>query len=258
MELLYGQTAIISGGAGDIGGAISRELARLGANIAMGDVRESSSVEGLLAEIRDMGRQARYDRVDVSNADAVRDWVQAVEAELGVTTLIIPNAAIVTLADIRRIRPAEWERELQINLNGAFYLAQAGAQQLLAHHKPGRIVFVGSWAAHAAHTGLPAYCVAKAGLRMLCRCMVLDLAPEQILVNEIAPGYVDAGLSGRIFDENPGRREKAAQLVPTRSLITAEEVARQVAYLCDPANRHITGSTILMDGGLSLVSPGSI
>jgi NAD(P)-dependent dehydrogenase (short-subunit alcohol dehydrogenase family) len=96
------------------------------------------------------------------------------------------------------------------------------------------------------------YSVSKAGLRMLCQCMALELAPHHITVNEIAPGYVDAGLSGKIFDANPALREEARAKVPNRELISAAEVAAQVAYLCDPENRHITGSTLLMDGGLSL------
>ncbi len=257
MTMLSGQTAIISGGAGDIGSAIARALARQGANVALGDIVEAERVESLLMELRALGRRARYDRVDVGDAQAVADWVTAAATECGAPTLIVPNAAIVTLKDLQSLMPQEWERELQINLNGAFYLAQAAARRLLRDQSPGRIVFVGSWAAHAVHTGLPAYCVAKAGLRMLCKCLALELAPHGILVNEVAPGYVDAGLTGRIFEARPERRENALTTVPNHALITADEVAAQVAHLCDPANRHMTGSVLLMDGGLSLVSPGS-
>ena len=256
MNTLMGQVAIISGGAGDIGAAIAHELARRGADIALGDLREPEAAELLLEQVHALGRRGRYDRVDVSDAEAVGEWLRKVETDLGVPTLIIPNAAIVTLKGICILTADEWNRELQVNLNGAFYLAQAGAQRLLYHQQPGRIVFIGSWAAHAVHTRLPAYCVAKAGLRMLCRCMALELAPFGITVNEVAPGYVDAGLSGRIFGEDPRQREKAAKAVPNGALIKPDEVARQVAHLCDPDNRHMTGSVLLMDGGLSLISPG--
>jgi len=90
---------------------------------------------------------------------------------------------------------------------------------------------------------------------MLCQCMALSLAPHDILVNEVAPGYVNAGLSGRMFDADPDLRARSIQKVPVGRLIEPDEVARQVAHLCDPGNRHITGSLLLMDGGLSLVSP---
>jgi len=246
--------AIISGGLGDIGGAIALELARQGADIALGDILEEEKAAGILNDIRKLGRRARYNRADISDAPAVTA-VQAVEDDLGTPDWIIPNAAIVTLADILTVTPEQWTRELRVNLDGAFHLAQAGALRLLHHKKPGRIVFIGSWAGHVPHPHIPAYCVAKAGLRMLCQCMALSLAPHDILVNEVAPGYVNAGLSGRMFDADPDLRARSIQKVPVGRLIEPDEVARQVAHLCDPGNRHITGSLLLMDGGLSLVSP---
>jgi NAD(P)-dependent dehydrogenase (short-subunit alcohol dehydrogenase family) len=90
---------------------------------------------------------------------------------------------------------------------------------------------------------------------MLVKCLALELAPQQIMVNEVAPGYVDAGLTGQSFNRVEGSREAARQRVPTGLLITAQDVARNVAFLCDPENRQMTGTTILMDGGLSLVTP---
>src|SRR5690606_4165709 len=101
------------------------------------------------------------------------------------------------------------------------------------------------------HPHIPAYSASKAALRMLMRCMALDFAP-QILVNEVAPGYVNAGLSGRIFAEQPHLAEEARRRVPVQRLMEPEEVAQQVAHLCDPQNRHMTGSVLTMDGGLSL------
>jgi glucose 1-dehydrogenase len=256
MSRFDGQVAIISGGAGDIGRAIARELAAGGADVALGDIRPPAEAAALLDELAIMGRRARYDRVDVASGAAVDDWVSVVETELGAPTLIIPNAAVVTLKPLTEISAAEWEREMQVNLNGAFHLARACAKLLLRDGRAGRIVFLGSWAADAVHADLPAYCVSKAGLRMLSRCLALELAPRGILVNEVAPGYVDAGLSGRIFDADPARREAARRTVPIGKLIGPEDVAREVAHLCDPANCHMTGSVVLMDGGLSLLTPG--
>lgn len=254
MENLTGQVAIISGGLGDIGRAIARELAQRGADIALGDILSDDRAADTLDELRRLGRRARYDLVDVADAEAVNQWVLATEADLGVPTLIIPNAAIVHLLDIRTITPEQWRREMNINLDGAYHLAQAGALRLLHHKKPGRIVFTGSWAGHAPQAHIPAYSVTKAGLRMLCRCMARDLAPDGILVNEVAPGNVAAGLSGRIFDEHPEIREKSIQQIPVHKLIEADEVAFQVAHLCDPRNAQMTGTAIIMDGGLSLLS----
>jgi len=255
---LHGQVAIISGGLGDIGRAIALELARRGADVAVGDVREEREAAGLLRKIRALRRKARYDRADVSDAEAVERWVRDVEQDLGLPTLIVPNAAIVHAVTLADLKPQQWRRELAVNLDGAFHLAQAATHRLRRHKREGRVVFVGSWAGHVPHTHIPAYCVSKAGLRMLCRCMAAELAPHGILVNEVAPGYVDAGLSGRFYREDPKLRRRSQKSVPVGKLIRAEEVAVQVAWLCAPDNVHLAGMTLVMDGGLSLFGPGGM
>jgi NAD(P)-dependent dehydrogenase (short-subunit alcohol dehydrogenase family) len=249
--------AVISGGLGDIGRAIALELARRGADIAVGDIRSPGDAGALLDQLKELGARGRYDRVDVSQPDEVTDWISEVERSFGVVNLIIPNAAIVTASPVMKMLHEAWTRELQVNLTGAFHLARTGAARLLDQQRPGRIVFTGSWAADAPHPQITAYCVAKAGLRMLCKCMALELAPHGILVNEVAPGYVDAGLSAGVWKSNPQARANAQARVPINQLIAAEDVALQIAHLCDPANRHMTGSTLLMDGGLSLVTPAA-
>lgn len=253
--MLNGQVAIISGALGDIGRAIALELASAGADVALGDVRPPAEAETVLEMIRRARVRARYDRTDVRDAAAVAGWIGDVESTLGVPTLVVVNAAVVRVATLQELTPQHWEDELRVNLTGGFYMAQAAARRLIESQKPGRIVFIGSWAAASPHVQIVPYCVAKAGLRMLCKCMALELAPSGILVNEIAPGYVQSGLSGQIWEKNPGAREQAQAHVPTGQLITPEEVALEVVHLCDPRNRHTTGTVITMDGGLSLVGP---
>jgi NAD(P)-dependent dehydrogenase (short-subunit alcohol dehydrogenase family) len=251
---LAGQVAIISGGLGDIGSAIAIELAGRGADVALGDIRPDADAGPRLEPLKSLGRRCRYDRVDVTDWKQVGRWVEQVEADLGPPTLIIPNAAVVTLAPTCEITPDQWSRDLRVNLDGAFHLAQAAILRLRALQRPGRVVFIGSWAAHAPHTHIPAYCASKAALRMLCKTMALELAEFDILVNEVAPGYVDAGLTGAVWRDHPEQRASGLRIVPVGRLISPAEVAFQVAHLCDPANRHMTGTSILMDGGLSLTS----
>ncbi|MBL8875032.1 MAG: SDR family oxidoreductase [Phycisphaerae bacterium] len=247
--------AIVSGACGDIGRAIVLELARRGAAVALSDVGSAQEAEGVLREVRALGRVARYDRVDVSDAEAVDRWVDDVRSTTGDVAWAVASAATVTIAGTMQVSSGAWKRELDVNLNGAFYVARAAAGAMLGADRGGRIVFVGSWAAHAPHANLPAYSVSKAGVRMLCRCMALELADRGILVNEIAPGYVDAGLSAEVFRKDPGAREKASARVPLGRMMTAEDVAKQVGYLCFDSSSHTTGSTLLMDGGLSLGTP---
>ncbi len=251
-NLLNGQTALISGGLGDIGFATAAAMARLGADIALSDIRAVSEADRYVREIESYGVRCLYHQVDIGNPDLIKPWIDEVAAVLGIPQIIIANAAIVHLKGFHEISSAEWIKELNVNLNGAFFMTQHATHLLREAKMPGRVVFVGSWAAERVHSHMPAYSVAKAGVRMLCRCMALDLAPAGILVNEIAPGYVAAGLTGKIWKEHPEMMHVSKEKVPTRLVIDVEEVAEQIVYLCDPRNRHMTGSTLLMDGGLSL------
>ena len=237
--------AAISGGLGDIGQAIARALKEAGSEIALCD----------LAPAGDRPFPASsHDQVDVTDAAAVEQWFASVSEKFGrAPNIIVPNAATATFRRHLEITPDEWKRELDVNLNGAFYFAEAGARRLTQAARDGRIVFIGSWAGHAPHRHLPAYSASKAALRMLTKTLALELAPRRILVNEVAPGYVDAGLSGRVFAANPDLAVEATNKVPIRKIISADEVAAQVLYLCSAAGNHLSGTTLVMDGGLSLL-----
>jgi len=252
-KLFQDKVLVISGGLGDIGQAICREFAGQGAAMAIGGLQSQDDARVFLDELKQSyGVSSHYTMVDVSDAVAVDQWLLEVEAHLGVPSLIISNAATVTQAAIHQMTADEWSRELRVNLDGSFYLTQKATKRMVELNLPGHVIFIGSWAAEAVHPTLPAYCVSKAGVRMLCKCMALELAPHHIMVNEIAPGYVEAGLSAEIWAKNPGLIDEAAKKVPVGKIMSATAVAQQVAHLCHPANEHITGSTLLIDGGLSL------
>jgi glucose 1-dehydrogenase len=254
MEKLFANhTAVISGGLGDIGYATALEFASLGCNIAIGDLAAPESAVAFIKELKSLEVGCLYNQVDVSDPMAVKIWLSDIENNFGAANIIVANAATVTLANILEITPEQWSREMSVNLHGAFYLTRFAASILIEKHLPGRIVFVGSWAGTKAHPHIPAYSVSKAGLNMLCKCMALEFAPHQILVNEIAPGFVAAGLTGKIWKDLPGQQEKSTQQVPVKKVISAKEVAEKIVFLCHPENIHMTGSTLLMDGGLSLL-----
>lgn len=252
-KLFEEKTVLISGGLGDIGSAIAIAFAKEGANVAIGDVQPAAMAVPLLDELNSLSVRSHYTQVDVSDAAAVDAWVTAATEALGTVHIAVANAATVTIAGLYKITPEQWSKELRINLDGAFYVSRAVTGRLVERQQWGSVVFVGSWAAEAVHAHIPAYAVSKAGMRMLCQCMALELAPHGIMVNEIAPGYVDAGLSRRVWELAPEQKEEARKKVPVQALITPAEIAAQVVRLCDPGNKHITGSILLMDGGLSLV-----
>ncbi len=231
-------TALISGGLGDIGAAIAVHLVRSGVDVAIAD---------LATDPGDLPAGASYHRVDVTDADAIEHWLD----QVGPPTVVVPAAATVTTGPLD---PAAWRRELDVDLTGPYLLATAATRRMIAAGTRGSVVFIGSWAAHRPHPAIAGYSVAKAGLRMLCQCLALDLAPHGIRVNEVAPGYVDAGLSKQLFDADPPRREAALAQVPLGTLATADDVAALVTFLAGPTALHITGTTLAADGGLSLLT----
>ena len=234
-------SCIITGGLGGIGSAIAKSLAVAAPAVQqhLCGLDEKAVVAGL----------ATYHRVDVADADQVERWLSGVSS----LRYAVINAAIVSVGNLRTMRLADWRREIDVNLNGAAYCAIAAARAMAARGG-GRIVMLGSWAAERPHPHIPAYSTAKAGLRMLTKLLALEYAADHVVVNELAPGWVDAGLSAAVWEQRPELKAIAETQVPSGRLITAEQVADEVVHLLLRASPHITGSTVTMTGALDLRS----
>jgi len=252
MMKLQGQTAVISGGLGDIGRAVAMELARCGARISLGDMKSAEEARPMLDQLEALGAQAVYTQADIRDSQAVEYWMDVTEKRLGLPTLIISNAGIVTRASVMDITIEQWNNEFAVNVGGALTLCRQAARRLMKEGVPGKIVLLGSWAAHRPNKNIPAYCASKAALRMLGEILAVELAAHNIVVNELALGVVHAGLSADNLSRMP--QEAIAAKIPAGQWIEPEEVAWQVAHLCDPRNTNMTGSVVVMDGGLSLTS----
>lgn len=251
-QIFEGQTVMISGGLGDIAQATAMAFSKAGARIALSDVTPWDKAESQIAALRRQQVEVHYTVVDIRDPEAVAAWLAEVTQLWGTVSIAIANAATVTMKPFRELTPMAWIREMEVNLNGSFFLANTACRYFMENSVQGNVVFLGSWAAHAIHEALPAYGVSKAAIRMLCQSMALEYAPYGIRLNEVAPGYVNAGLSRLVWNQDPAEAEAARLRVPVRALIEPGEVARQVLWVCDPQNKHFTGSTLLMDGGLSL------
>ena len=244
LESWHNEVAVVTGAAGSIGGAIADRMAKLGARVAGSD---------LSAELAVTARQ-RMDVVNVTDPTAVDRWIGSVSDTWGAPSIAVICAGVSRAGRLVELSDADWREVLAINLDGAFYTARAAIQAMLAAGRGGRLVFVGSWAAHAPHPHIGAYSISKAALRSLCQTLALDHAKDGILVNEVAPGIVDAGLSRELFRRDPALMTRTMTAVPTKLLITPEDVARDVVFLASPENLHTTGAALITDGGLSLAS----
>ncbi|MGE8426579.1 MAG: SDR family NAD(P)-dependent oxidoreductase [Sphingobacterium sp.] len=255
MEEYKNKVVLISGGLGDIGRAMAEAFLTQQAIVCISDRLEPHVASERWPLLDDAGTSLFYDQVDVADGRQVDAWVTRIRQELGAISICIANAACVTIKDFSTLSNEEWKNEMAVNLDGSFFLANACAKSFVENELAGSIVFMGSWAAHAVHHNLPAYSVSKAGLRMLCQAMALEYAAYGIRVNEIAPGYVNAGLSKVVWSSNAELQMKAKAVVPLGQIIEAEEVAKQVLWICSDNCKHMTGTAIVMDGGLSLIRP---
>lgn len=239
-----GEIALVTGAAGSIGQAIADHLHARGARVAGSD--STATVEAT--------DRRRLDRVDVTSSAAVETWIEDVTTTWGTPTIGIVCAGVARAGHLADLSDADWREVLAVNLDGAFYTARAIVRRMLSARIAGRIVFIGSWAAHAPHPHIGAYSASKAGLRALMQTLALDHAKDGILINEVAPGIVDAGLSRELFRKDPELLGRTLAAIPAARVLQPEDVARDVAFLASPANRHTTGTVLVSDGGLTLAS----
>ena len=233
------QVAAVTGSRGAIGAAIVAYLGGLGVRVSGGDLALKG--DGIPV-------------VDVTDADSIEAWLDGVESVLGPLTIGVVCAGISRPGRLIDTTDRDWSDVVAVNLTGAYYTARGMIRRMLARGAGGRIVFVGSWAAQAPHPHISAYSATKAGLRALCQTLALDHAADGILVNEVAPGIVNAGLSAELFRRDPALELRTRAAVPNGLVIEPAEVARDVAFLVSPDNRQTTGAIIVSDGGLSLSS----
>lgn len=221
---------------------------RNGSKVIANDVLEPPAANEILKSLGDVGENVMYVKADVANPSEVKALVSAASQHFGHLDICVANAAVVAPAPILEIDTESWLRQIDINLNGCFYVAQASARSMVAQNIAGKIVFTSSWVQDVPSKTLAAYCASKGGLQMLAKCMALELAAHKINVNLVAPGNVDAGLSARLFRENPGLRDKCVRMTPLGYIMSAAQVAEGVLFLCSSASDYVTGSTLLTYG----------
>jgi glucose 1-dehydrogenase len=250
---MRGKTILITGACGDIGRSLGREFARRGARLALCDVLPPRKARALLPDLTARTGKFLYGAVDVTDAAAMRRFVAKAERALGPITLCIANAGIVERGALLELPPAAWRRTLEVNLTGCFVTAQAAAQAMVAGGRGGHIVFTGSWTQDQPRDGIGAYCVSKSGLKMLAKCLALELGPNGVRVNVVAAGWVDAGLTAKNLAAHPHLRAEMERQVPLGRLMPVDDFARAVRLFCADEAGYVTGTTLLVDGGASLI-----
>jgi len=244
---LDGLGVAVTGAAGDLGHAMSLELARLGARVTMIDRVARDQASERIAAVGRAG-QCTYVQADVTDRPAI----EAALREVDPLDVAIGNAGIVESAPILEVTAEQWQAHLDINLTGCFNVGQAAARLMVQRGRPGLVLFTGSWVGEIPWPEIGPYCVSKAGVRMLARSMARELAGHGIRVNVVAPGIVHAGMARRQYETDPAYARRASVVIPLGEMGTAEQVAQATAFLCSPEAAYMTGSVLLVDGGASL------
>lgn len=249
-NIFHDRVAIVTGAGQGIGFEISRQLAVQGAAVVLNDI-DVKLTASAVSKIQLEGGNCVGLAGDAGDVLFINEMVKLATTKFGKLNIAIANAGITLYADFFDYTPASFNKVMQLNLAGSFFLAQAAAKQMKEQKTGGSILFMSSVVGHQAHKNLAAYAITKAGLEMLAKNLVIELSPYNITVNAIAPG---ATLTERTLDDKDYDKTWS-RITPIGKPATTDDIAKAALFLVSPASRHITGQSLIVDGGWTSVSP---
>lgn len=203
--------------------------------------------EQLAGEIRAAGGRAAARRMDVTDPHSVREAIDGIAAELGPITVVVNNAGVAVTKPFLEVSEQDWSDVVDVNLTGAWRVAQAAARHMRDHGQGGSIVNIASITGLRVAGAISAYVASKAGLIQLTKAMALELARCNIRVNALAPGYIETDINRDFFSSDAG--QALIKRIPQRRIGKAEELDGPLLLLCSDASSYMTGSVLVADGG---------
>jgi 3alpha(or 20beta)-hydroxysteroid dehydrogenase len=238
------QVALVTGGARGQGAAHAEALAAAGFRVLIADVLDEQG-ETTAAALSERRRAVRYSHLDVTDESGWAELVADIEAREGGLDVLVNNAGIIRVAPLTDLDMADWDLIQRVNATSVVLGIRAAAPAMI-RRGGGSIVNVASTAAHRGAEGYAAYAASKAAVLAVTRAAALELAPHGIRVNAISPGGVDTPMND---DEPPGGTSAAA---PLGRRAQPEEISPLVVYLASSASSYVTGSDVLIDGGVTI------
>ena len=258
MGTMDGKVVVVTGSGNGIGRAIALAFAGAGAHTVVSDVLEDDG-ERTVQEITDLGGSAIFVATDVSVVEQARNLIDVAATTFGRLDVLVNNAGVSSeFVRLHEIEPEDFDRVFDVNVRGTFLCSKFAIPYFIAN-QGGRIINISSAYAMVSAPKCAAYCASKAAISHLTRQLALDYGSDGILVNAIAPGYVDVGLGRRASSMSPEelaaateRREKAARRQPLGRQAQPSEMASVALFLASEGASFMTGSIVNADGGETL------
>jgi glucose 1-dehydrogenase len=246
---LEGKVAIVTGSGSGIGQAIAERLAQDGAAIVVDYRDHIEQAQQTQQKIASAGSKSILVHADVTSLADTRTLVEQAYNQFGRCDILVNNAGIEKGANFWEVTEADYDAVLNVNLKGAFFLAQAFVKRLLDAKQPGRIINISSVHEDMVFPHFATYAASKGAMRMLMRNLAVELGPHGITVNNVAPGAIITPINAKLLDNKPELDALLAN-IPLGRMGKPEEVANLVAFLASDEAAYATGSTYVLDGGL--------
>jgi 3-oxoacyl-[acyl-carrier protein] reductase len=241
---LAGQVALVTGASRGIGAAIAAELARAGATVVVNYASSPDAAQAVVAAIQAAGGQAWAHRANVADEEQVDAMVKAVLEKAGRLDVLVNNAGITRDGLLMRMKTADWQSVIDLNLTGVFLCTRAVSRAMLKA-RSGRIVNITSVVGLMGNPGQANYSAAKAGVIGLTRSSAAEFASRGVTVNAVAPGFIDSDMTAELD------KEPILKVIPLGRMGQPAEVASAVRFLAaDPAAAYMTGQVLQVDGGM--------
>lgn len=252
---LKGKTAIVTGGAMGIGFGIAYRLAQAGANMVIADFNQEAGRKAA-KELTEEGFKAAFIKTDVTNEKNIKRTVSFAESAYGSLDILVNNAGIYPIIPVMRMTPADFEKILAVNLKSIFLFTKAAAEVMIKQGRGGKIINITSIdALHPSSVGLAVYDASKHGLWGFTKNIALELAPHCIQVNAIAPGGIitpGTGAGAPKTAEMEAITKKFLEKIPMKRMGEADDIGKVALFLASGLSSYMTGSQIVVDGGVLL------
>jgi NAD(P)-dependent dehydrogenase (short-subunit alcohol dehydrogenase family) len=244
--------AIVTGGDQGLGRTMATALAQSGWDVAFSYIRDEGPARTLEEEIKRAGRDTWSARADAGVKEEVERFHDGVVSHFGsCATLLVNNAGVQTWSSLLDLQEAQWDLVIRTNLKGCFLNTQVAAQRMIAEHKRGTIINIGSACNKVPFPNLVDYTASKGGIEQFTKVSAVELGPHGINVNCVAPGPIETERTQR---EAPNYAETWSRVTPMRRVGTPDDVAHAVLFFADPKSDFISGQTLYVDGGAFTVT----